>query len=122
MRSKIIVAFVALSALTLSSASAFADEAKGPRPSFPMPAAAFKQRVDARQARAREHLEKRASSLPAAEAKALRDRFAEATAKVDAEVAKAIADGTVTQAEAAAVRAAAPHGGKGGHCDKSKKA
>jgi hypothetical protein len=42
---------------------------------------------------------------------------------VNAEVAKAIADGTVTQDEAKAVRAASPRGGHGGgHCDgKDKK-
>jgi hypothetical protein len=112
MRSKFIALAVGLSALV--ALPALADDAKS-RPSFPMPAAAFKQRVDARQAKAREHVEKRASQLPADQAKELRARFAASSTKVDAEVAKAIADGTVTKEEAAAVRAASPHGG--GHCD-----
>jgi hypothetical protein len=118
MRSKIVAVVVALSALV--ALPALADEAKGSRPSFPMSAATFKQRVEARQAKAREHFEKRASQLPADQAKELRDRFAATAAKVDAEVAKAIADGTVTKEEADAVRAAAPHGGNDGasHCEK----
>lgn len=36
---------------------------------------------------------------------------------MNAEVAKAIADGTVTKEEAEAVRAAGPQRGGGGHCD-----
>lgn len=118
MRSKLtIVAAVFASALV--AVPAFADEAKHQRPSFPMPAAAFQQHVAARQAKAREHMEKRASALPADQAKDLRAKFDAAAAKVNAEVAKAIADGTVTKEEAAAVRAASPRGAKGGgHCDK----
>ena len=57
----------------------------------------------------------------AAEAQALRASFDAATAKVNAEVAKAIADGTVTKEEAQAVRSAGPHRG-GDHCEgKDKK-
>lgn len=116
MRSMILA--VTLGLATFAAAPAFADE----RPSFPMSGAAFKQHVDARQAKAREHMEKRAASLPADQAKALREQFNANVAKTNAEVAKAIADGTVTADEAKAVRAASPHGGgKGGHCDKSKK-
>jgi multidrug resistance efflux pump len=113
MRSKIIAIGLVLG--TLVSASAFADEGKG-APSFPIPAAQFKQHVDARQAKARQHMEEKASKLSAADAQALRAKFDAATAKVNAEVAKAIADGTVTKEEAQAVRAASPHRG-GGHCD-----
>lgn len=93
---------------------------KGNGPSFPMPAAAFQQHVTARQAKARERMEKRASQLPADQAKDLRAKFDAGVAKVNAEVAKAVADGTVTKEEAAAVRAASPHGvgHGGGHCDK----
>jgi len=119
MRSKMMMAMVvAVSALV--AVPAFADDSRTP-PSFPMPAAAFKQHVDARQAKAREHMEKRASSLTADQAKELRGKFDANIAKVNAEVAKAVADGTVTKDEAAAVRAASPHhGGGGGHCDKGK--
>jgi hypothetical protein len=79
-----------------------------------MPAAPFKQMVEARRVKAREHMEKRASELPADKAKELRDKFAAGVAKVDAEVAKAVADGTVTKEEADAVRAANPHHGRHG--------
>ncbi len=79
---------------------------------FPMPAAEFKQKVDARTAKGRARMEERAAKLSAEEAKALRARFEAGVAKVNAEVAKAIADGTVTKEEALAVRAARPHHGK----------
>jgi len=111
MRSKIVAVVVALSALI--ALPALADEAK--RPSFPMQAAPFKQMVEARRVKAREHMEKRASQLPADKAKEVRDQFAAGVAKVDAEVAKAVADGTVTKEEAKAVRAANPHHGRRGH-------
>jgi len=118
MRSKMIgVAFVVLSALV--AVPALADNPNN-APSFPMPAATFQQHVDARQAKARAHMEERASQLPADQAKELRARFEANIVKVNAEVAKAVADGTVTKEEAAAVRAASPRGGHGGHCDKSK--
>ena len=115
MRSKMIgTVVVALSCLVAVPALAV-----GNGPSFPMPAATFQQHVSARQAKAREHMEKRASQLPADQAKELRAKFDANIAKVNAEVAKAVADGTVTKDEADAVRAASPHGGKGGgHCDK----
>jgi hypothetical protein len=87
--------------------------------SFPMPAAAFQQKVTAREAKAREHMEKRAASLSANDAAALRAKFDAGVAKVDAEVAKATADGTVTKDEAKAVRQVVKelghnHHGKGG--------
>ncbi len=117
LRSKMILAGV-LALGTLATIPAFADES-GAKPSFPMPAATFKQHVDARQAKARAHMEERASKLSAEEAKALRAKFDQRLAQVNAEVAKAIADGTVTKEEAHAVRAASGHGG-GGHCEKGK--
>ncbi|HVH46128.1 MAG TPA: hypothetical protein VM925_27450 [Labilithrix sp.] len=118
MRSKLIFGF-ALALGTLVAVPAFAHGDKGL--SFPVPAATFKQHVDARMTKAREHMEKRASQLPADQAKELRAKFDANTAKVNAEVAKAIADGTVTKEEADAVRAASPHG-RGGHgnCGKDK--
>ena len=102
MRFKLIGTVLAL-ATVFAAAPAMAGE-KHEKPSFPMPAAAFKQKVDARQAKARERMEKRASSLSAEQAKELRAKFDAGVAKVNAEVAKAIADGTVTKEEAAAVR------------------
>lgn len=104
---------------TLVAAPAFADEGagKGPHMTFPVPAATFKQHVDARMTKVRAHMEERASKLGADEAKELRAKFDQSLAQVNAEVAKATADGTVTQDEAKAVRAASPHrGGGGGHC------
>jgi hypothetical protein len=88
---------------------------------FPMPAAEFKAKVDARQAKARQHMEERASKLPAGEAKELRAKFEETVQKVNAEVAKAVADGTVTKEEAKAVRAANPHAHHGKHARNHKK-
>jgi len=88
---------------------------------FPMPAAAFKAKVDARQAKARQHMDERASKLPANEAKELRAKFDATVQKVNAEVAKAVADGTVTKEEAKAVRAANPHAHHGKHARNHKK-
>ena len=88
---------------------------------FPMPAATFKQKVDARQAKAREHMEKHATKLAAEQAKELRAKFDANVAKVNAEVAKATADGTVTKDEAAAVRKVAREGHGGKHACRSKK-
>lgn len=117
MNSKILGAvLVGLSCLV--AIPAMADEHKAP--SFPMPAATFQQHVTARQTKAREHMEKRASTLPADQAKELRAKFDANLAKQNAEVAKAVADGTVTKEEAQAVRAASGHGGGGHHCDKGK--
>lgn len=125
MRSTIVATVIALS--TLVAVPAFAAPAQGNAPTksqraegdkdkgkakFPMPAAEFKAKVDARQAKARKHMEERAAQLPADQAKELRARFEADIQKVDAEVAKAVADGTVTKEEAKAVRAASPHHGK----------
>jgi hypothetical protein len=116
MKSKMIGAvLVGLSCLI--AVPAMADEHKGA--SFPMPAATFQQHVTARQAKAREHMEKKAATLSADQAKELRAKFDANIAKQNAEVAKAVADGTVTKEEAQAVRAASGHGG-GHHCDKDK--
>jgi hypothetical protein len=116
MRTKIAF-LVSLALGTLVAVPAFADK-DGAHASFPMPAAEFKQKVEARRAKMKQHIEERAQKLSAAEAKELREKFAARSAKVDAEVAKAVADGTVTADEAKAVRAAAGHGGG---CDKHGK-
>ncbi|MBX3214983.1 MAG: hypothetical protein KF850_23315 [Labilithrix sp.] len=123
MRSMIIGTVLAL-ATVFAAAPAMAGD-KHEKASFPMPAAAFKQRVDARQAKARERMEKRASTLGAEQAKELRAKFDAGVAKINVEVDKAVADGTVTKDEAAAVRKVAKelrghhgkrakHGGKHG--------
>jgi hypothetical protein len=131
MRSKILAIGLALGALI--AVPAFADPAqgggasrgeKGEHLAFPVPAATFNQHVDARMTKARQKLEERASKLPADQAKELRAKFEASAVAMNAEVAKAIADGTVTQDEAKAVRAAGPRGGHGGNCegkDKDKK-
>jgi hypothetical protein len=95
---------------------------KGEHIAFPVPAATFKQHVDERMAKARAHMEERASKLPADQAKELRAKFEAGAAAMNAEVAKAIADGTVTKEEAQAVRAAGPQHGRGGHCEGKEKA
>jgi hypothetical protein len=125
MRSTIVATVLALS--TLVAVPAFAAPAQANAPTktqradgdksdkgkhFPMPAAEFKAKVDARQAKARKHMEERAAQLPADQAKELRASFEANVQKVNAEVAKAVADGTVTKEEAQAVRAASPHHGK----------
>jgi len=116
MRKAIVAAVLAVSALFAAAPAMAGEHGKGGA-SFPMPAAAFQQKVAARQTKAREHLEKRAATLSAEEAKALRAKFDERTAKVNAEVAKAVADGTVTKDEATAVRQV----GGGGHHHKGGK-
>jgi len=104
---------------SLAALPALADD-KGQgahqRPSFPMPAAAFQQHITQKVTKIREHVEKRATTLPADQAKELRAKTDAAIAQMNAEVQKAVADGTVTADEAKAVRAAGPHHGKGG-CD-----
>jgi hypothetical protein len=123
MRSTIVASVLALA--TLVAVPAFAAPAQGNVPAktqraegdkgakhFPMPAAEFQAKVNARQTKARAHMEEKASQLPADQAKELRARFDANIAKVNAEVAKAVADGTVTKEEAQAVRAASPHHGK----------
>ena len=121
MKSKLIGAvLVGLSCLV--AVPALADEAHkgGGEANFPMAAATFQQHVTARQTKAREHMEKKAATLNADQAKELRAKFDANIAKQNAEVAKAVADGTVTKEEAHAVRAASGHGG-GHHCDKGEK-
>jgi hypothetical protein len=124
MRSMIMATVLALSTIFVA-APAFAKDKDGSKEkvSFPMPAAAFKAKVDARQAKAREHMEKRAATLTAEQAKELRAKFDAGVVKVNAEVAKATADGTVTKDEAKAVRHVASelrgHGGK--HARHAKK-
>ncbi|MDB5212292.1 MAG: hypothetical protein JWO86_219 [Myxococcaceae bacterium] len=130
MRSTIVATVLALA--TLVAVPAFAAPAQGTAPAktqraegdkgakhFPMPAAEFQAKVNARQTKARAHMEEKAAQLPADQAKELRTRFDANIAKVNAEVAKAVADGTVTKEEAQAVRAASPHHGK--HARNGKK-
>jgi hypothetical protein len=111
-----VVTFTALAA----AAPAFADDKGGHQKlQFPVPAATFKQHVDARQAKMKEHMEKRIASLPADKQKEARAKIDAKVAAVNAEVAKAIADGSVTKEEADRVRAAGGgHGAHGGHCGK----
>ena len=92
MRSKIIVSAVTFMALA-AAAPAFADdEAPDRHPSFPMPAATFKQHIDAKQAKMRQHAEKRIAQLPADQQKDARAKLDAKLAAMNAEVAKAIAD------------------------------
>lgn len=125
MRNAIVATVLALATLISVPAFAAPGDAQGNVPAktqraegekggkhFPMPAAEFKAKVDKRQAKARQHMEERASKLPANEAKELRAKFEETLKKVNVEVAKAVADGTVTKEEAHAVRAVSPHHGK----------
>jgi hypothetical protein len=104
MRSLIMAAALSLSTALVAAPALAGDKGDRDGAAYPMPAAAFKQKTDAREAKAREHLDKRAAKLPAEEARALRAKFDAGVAKVNAEVARATADGTVTKDEAQAVR------------------
>ncbi len=128
MRSKILAA-VAVSLATLVAVPAFAEPQNAPakahraeksekeQAQFPMPAATFKQKIDDKLGRARQHMETRAAKLDAEKAKELRTKFDAGAAKVNDEVAKATADGTVTKDEAKNVFGAmrAMRGGKHAH-------
>jgi hypothetical protein len=96
-------ATLALSTL-FAAAPAMAHDQAHEKAAFPMPAATFKQKVDLHQTKAREHMEKRAAKLSPEEAKELRTKFEAGVAKINAEVSKATADGTVTKEEADTVR------------------
>ena len=128
MRSKILAA-VTLCLATLVAAPTFAfaaptaadtttktHRAEKDKAQYPMPAAAYQQKVNERMAKARTRMEKYAAKLDAEKAKEVRAKFDAGVANVNAEVAKATADGTVTKEEAQkvreAVRAMHPHGGK----------
>jgi hypothetical protein len=78
------------------------------KPSFPMPAAEFQQRVDARLAKGRARLEQRIkkNNLSDEQANQARARFDERATKIQTATAQATADGTVTAEEAKAVREA----------------
>jgi hypothetical protein len=108
-----LVAVPAFAAPT-QDAPAKAHRAEKEKASFPMPAASFKAKTDEHLAKAREHMEKRAAKLDAEKAKELRSKFNAGVATVNQEVAKATADGTVTQDEAKAVHQAM-RSVKGGH-------
>ena len=111
MRSTIFAAAALLATLVAVPAMAGDKHDAG---SFPMPAATFKQKVDARQTKARERMEKHAAKLNAEQAKELRAKFDAGVAKINAEVGKATADGTVTKPEADSVRQVAREA-RGGH-------
>lgn len=105
MNTSLLVAFaVALTAA--SAAPAMAGENPG---NFPMPAATFEQHVDARLERAKARMESHIAenNVPEAKAQQIRARFDSIVQEVRAEVAKAVADGTVTLDEAKAIRAVA---------------
>src|SRR4051794_4081736 len=74
MRSMMMLAAVVLSTV-FAVAPAMADDKGHEKVRSPRPAAAFKQKVDSRQAKAREHMEKRAATLTAEQAKELRAKF-----------------------------------------------
>ena len=113
------IATLAAALATFVAIPAFADS----NAKFPMPAAEFKQKVDTRMAKARQRMEAHASKLTADQAKELRAKFDAGAAKVNEEVARATADGTVTAEEAKNVRAAKkamhPHQG-GKHARRGK--
>lgn len=72
---------------------------------FPMEAAAFKKHVETRIAHVKERVEKHITEKKVSDEKAkeIREKLAKGIAKVNAEVEKATADGTVTKDEAKTV-------------------
>jgi len=96
-------------ALALTTAFAAPAMAHDFEKHFPMPAAEFEQRVDARVARARSRMEETIAeyNLTDEQAKAVRAHFDAVVAAVEVEVKKVVEDGTVTWEEAKAVRAVA---------------
>lgn len=117
MRSKIVAALV-LTVASLVAVPAFAKGKGDHAKNFPMTAAEFKAKVDAKTAKAKHRMEEKAKQLPADQAKELRAKFDAGAAQINAEVSKATADGAVTLEEAKKVREVAksvrPHGkGKG---------
>jgi hypothetical protein len=90
---------------------------KGDKAQFPMPAAEFQARVAKRAEKVRARVEEHIANqnLPADKAAAVRAKMAAAQAAINQEVAKVVADGTVTKEEAKQVRevARAQHPHKG---------
>ncbi|HEU4535789.1 MAG TPA: hypothetical protein VFS00_16800 [Polyangiaceae bacterium] len=112
-RSKLIAA-LALATTVIAAAPAFAGEKDAGQ--FPMGAAQFRQKVEARQQKMRERFEAAIAEkkVPADKVSEIRAHMAEKQAKVKAEVDKVCADGTVTADEAKQVRALAKSL-RGGH-------
>jgi hypothetical protein len=79
---------------------------KGDKAQFPMPAATFQARIAKHREKAHARLEAHIAkkNLPADKAAAVRAKMAAAEAVVNQEVAKVVADGTVTKEEAKQVR------------------
>ncbi len=115
LRSSIVAALLALSVVpaaafaspesTGTTASQRVHQEKKEKESFPMPAAEFKAKAEARVQKARSRIVERmnAKNVPAEKQKVVLAKFDEASAKVMAEVDKVCADGTVTKEEAHAV-------------------
>jgi hypothetical protein len=106
MRSK---AFVLVALAALSAPPALAQpkpllptpvEKKPSKATFPMPADQFQERMDAKIAKAREKLERVTAKMSDAQARAVRKKFESFLTAVNAQIAKAVADGVVTKAEA----------------------
>lgn len=115
-RSKLVASF-ALATIALAAVPAFAGQ-KDDAGQFPMAAAQFRQKVEARQQKMRERFEAAIAEkkIPAEKVAEVRAKMAENQAKVKAEVDKVCADGTVTVDEAKQVRQLAkslhPHHGQ----------
>ena len=87
---------------------ALACDHEGEKASFPMQAAAFQEKIDAKAAKMRARTEERLreSKATAEQAKAERARVEAVLATIQTEAKKAMADGVVTADEAQTVRAA----------------
>ncbi len=121
--STLVAALLALSVAT-AAFGASAEEAQKGHHKFPMPAAEFKGKHEARITKARAKLEERikAKNVDAEKAKLMRARFEGSVARVNQAVAKVTADGTVTKDEAKEVRAAAKEARAEAHREAHKKA
>ncbi len=121
--STLAAALLALSVVT-TAFGASAEETQKGHHKFPMPAAAFKSKHEARITKARAKLEERikTKSVDAEKAKLMRARFEGSVVRVNQAVAKVVADGTVTKDEAKEVRAAAKEARADAHREAHKKA
>ena len=99
------VSLIVIALVTGAAVPALACDKDG-EASFPMNAAAFQEKVDAKVSRIRARTEERVSGMTAAQAKQERARVEAVLVSIQTAAKKAVADGVVTAEEAQTVRAA----------------
>ncbi|HQY64455.1 MAG: hypothetical protein IPF92_29520 [Myxococcales bacterium] len=125
MKRSIFALLLAVPVLTFSLVAGAAERTPAhPKMQFPVAASTFQSHHDARVAKMRTKLEARIveKKLDAKKAASVRARFEARVVKVQAAIARATADGTVTQAEADEIRAARREGRHGGGRSQARRA